>query len=125
LLRKLLVWVAPPSMKITDWPAPMVETPFSASDEPNALELSSTRQPETSTDKEPTLVSSNQSAPTTELPLLQGATSVIRTCAVAAVAVRTNADKRAESGSEERSDMETFVEVEEVAWRNHHARLQR
>ncbi|MCY1542055.1 hypothetical protein D9M68_777790 [compost metagenome] len=66
-----------------------------------------------STAEVPKLVSSNQSADTTELPLLQGATSVMRTCAVAAVAVRTSADNRADRESEERSDMVTLEKVVE------------
>ena len=65
-------------MKITDSPALIVAIPFNKTEEAKLLESSSTFQPEIFTALVPVLVSSNQSARTSELPLLQGATSVTK-----------------------------------------------
>ena len=51
------------------------------------LELSSNFQPVTSMELVPVLVNSNQSAATGELPLLQGATSVIKILLVTGVSL--------------------------------------
>ena len=73
----MLLMVAP-SMKITDSPAPMLVIPLRATAEAKLLELSSNFQPVMFTALVPLLVSSNQSAATGELLLLQGATSVMK-----------------------------------------------
>src|SRR5262245_47466004 len=62
-------------MKITASPGAMLVTPFKGTAAANDSELSSILQPVMSTAAPPTLVTSNQSAPTGLLPLDHGATS--------------------------------------------------
>ena len=77
LERKVELTVAP-SMNMTDSPAPMLVMAFRATEDAKLLELSSNLQPVIFTGLVPLLVNSNQSAPTGELPLDHGATSVMK-----------------------------------------------
>src|SRR5262245_59989855 len=81
-------------MKMTDSPGAIDVTPLSATASANVCELSSTRQPVTSTAVEPVLVISNQSAPSGLFPLDHGATSEM-TIGPAADAGASPVDERA------------------------------
>src|SRR5262245_42570910 len=74
---KAALAASPPSLKVTDSPAPILLMPLNATAAANELELSSIFQPVMSMAEAEVLVTSNQSAPTGLSPLDQGATSEI------------------------------------------------